>query len=216
MADGDLASLISGAWDPTAALQAKILQESQGYQMAQDPSRWQNLGLGGALAHVLAGGQGAMAQRDIGQLAQQRQQAIPDILAANLSTDPIAYAAAHPGMNPIALGRYAGMSPMDAEKLRIYQMGVAPNALLYQQAMDYYRRFAGGAGGGRSAAGRGGPGGAAGGGAAPGASVFPTGTPWRYPTTQAAAAPIPTNPQAAAPQVQRPLRQAQAGPPVGF
>jgi len=209
MADGDLASVLSGplSWDPqTAPLALKIMQNyaAGANPPVTDPSKGS---VGGILANIIAGSRGAMAQSEIGQLAQMRQQALPQVAALRTADDPWAYIAQHPELSGIATGPYAAMDPAKAEELRLYQYGVGPNMELIRRNLAALRQggsfFAGGGGGGARAGG--------GGGFSTGSSAFPAGTPYRYQApTQAAA--VPTSPQAAspatgAPQVPRPVRQ---------
>lgn len=140
MAVGDgLAGMLAGG-DPTAALQLQALQQQNQAQMAQDPQAWRNLGIGGALAHALAGASGPAAVNTVGQIAGQRQGAAGDLVSALASGNPLSYAAANAGtMNPIALSSLAYGPAASAVETGEYPQRTAAAGL--QQAMAARQLF---------------------------------------------------------------------------
>lgn len=137
MADATLASIISGT-DPLAPLELRALQQQQLLNSARDASQWANQGPWGALARTIAGFSGSPAQQTVGNIAGQRIAAQPQTLAALANPGgPLAYAAQHPGMNPISAadilnGPNAGTGQaqaLAAIKLRYDRMaqGLDPN-----------------------------------------------------------------------------------------
>lgn len=102
MADATLASIISGT-DPLAPLELRALQQQQLLSSARDASQWANQGPFGALARTIAGFSGGPSQSTVGNIAGQRVAAQPQTIAALANPGgPLAYAAQHPGMNPIS------------------------------------------------------------------------------------------------------------------
>lgn len=107
MPDGDLQSMIAGT-DPTAALQLQALQNQNMTTIAQDPSRCRDLGWGGALAHMLAGATApSAAVGDVGQIAAQKQGAVPSLLQALASPNPWQQIYNNPEASPLGQAELA-------------------------------------------------------------------------------------------------------------
>ncbi|HEY1301432.1 MAG TPA: hypothetical protein VGF07_13110 [Stellaceae bacterium] len=103
----DLQSIIAGT-DPTSALQLQALQAQNMASIAQDPSKWRDLGWGGALAHMLAGATaGPAAVGDVAQIAEQKQGAAPSLLQALASPNPWQQLYNNPEASPIAQAELA-------------------------------------------------------------------------------------------------------------
>jgi hypothetical protein len=105
MADGDLASIISGT-DPTDPAQLQALQGQNIASVAANPLYWQNQGIFGGLARQMALSQGMdMARSGVGATTAANLAAQPDLAAAMASPNPMGYPAANPNMDPVARAR---------------------------------------------------------------------------------------------------------------
>lgn len=136
MADGDLQSIISGL-DPTAAMQLQALQGQNIAAGAANPANWQGQGIFGGLARQIALGQGMAGARDaVSQVVNARVAAQPDLAAALAASDPFQYAAANPGMNPIARAQILQSTPEQVAATRNQMADAA-----YRQAMAQFQMF---------------------------------------------------------------------------
>jgi hypothetical protein len=124
MADGLAAAILGGS-----PLGGDILGLQQGQQLTNvgdDPSKWADLGWGGALAHALTGVVGpSMAQGAAQRISGAYQAALPDLAAAYKADDPFQWAASNPDASPLARWTILNQSPdqVAATKERIARTG---------------------------------------------------------------------------------------------
>jgi hypothetical protein len=161
MADGDLASIISGT-SPTDPAQLRALQGQQIVSAAANPEGW---GWGGGLARQLALGQGMnMAQGGVNQATQANLAAQPSLATALANPDPMAYVAQNPTMDPVAQARVVSQYGIPGAREALGAAGLygaQTQEHLTQAAIGqlnlraYLNRSAGTGGGGVTPAGRG-------------------------------------------------------------
>jgi hypothetical protein len=111
MAD-DLAGILAG--NPLAPLQLQALQSQQLVTAADDPSKWADMGWGGALAHALSGAVfPGRAQAAVQQISDARTAALPDLAQAYAADNPYDWAANNPNANPLARAMILSQNPTE-------------------------------------------------------------------------------------------------------
>lgn len=111
----DLASLLSGN-DPTAQEQAQAYEQQR---LAELQLARPNMGIFAGLNNALAMNSLGQVPGLVGDVAQQKVAAQPDLASAMAAPHPYQYMAANPGMNPIARAQLlSGATPEASAQLR--------------------------------------------------------------------------------------------------